>query len=1108
MRAKLSHIFGFIVFGLLLVALSPSVAFAQDRYSTEATLGDGVEGNDPDRGTTINARVWAIEDVGDVQLVGGSFLDVRDRSSFATIPRPYLAAFDENTGEYVPELRTQPNGTVYDIKAHGDQVILAGEFTSVNSVPGTEGIAIIDPETGEVDTSFSFDLSNGGQIRSVAVRGNHLYLGGAFAWIQVGGVSAPLDGLARVNLVTKQLDLGFQPSVEGAGRVWGIDTASNGRIFVGGYFDSINGVDGTETFAALNPNGSVVAGWNHGFPFAEYRFTPSWSHNGGAVNDLVVLGDKVFTAGAKHFWTAHSISDGAELAAKEISNDGQSVEVVNGQIVVGCHCTSTISDEFPGVTDRYSRVIDPIALTEVESPTVNTEGGAGGWASSGDSNGCLWTGGQLSSTVVGGVQQPGWNLLRFCANGFTPPSSSRLVPTFDDQVAPVAPSGLTVTQRGSTVDLTWTSNESQVGYLILRNGVVVGRTSGEAYSDRFLSPGIHYWQVAAFDLAGNVSTSSAHSTAVNIAAPVNIAQNATATQISDSLASTGADRAIDGNTSPLFNDGSVARTLGGEAWFNLDLGAVYDIDNVQLYPSEFFGEINNRIRLYHSDEAPIDALNRVEAAEAGLSVWTGPRIEEDPRVENAELAVSARYIRLLRVGRISLAEIEVYTTPVRPTPAPRAVDSVDPTAPVWKSVRDLSDGTLLRWGGDSDNRGVVYYEIYRNDELVGRTVDSELLVAGDALASEFTVVAFDAEGNDSGGIPEPIVVDLQACSAVRDGISVDVSWDASGDSISAFVIRRSVDGSVAHWRGVADAADDSFTDSDRDGELGYVVQVRATNGEIEAEVECETTTENVVEPVPVEVSACSYSRDGQNVDVSWVSDGEVNRFVVLRTVDGGPNYWRGVADGNASTFTDSDRDGVLVYSVEAKNAAGAVLSSVECDEGNDGGDPIDPNLPVIVHACAAVRDGVTVNVSWDADGAPDRFVIRRSVEGGTNHWRGVAGSTDDSFVDSDRNVGLVYSVEARDVAGNVLSFVECGDDVAGDAVPEGLTTTFIDRSRFVVHWTSPGTVEIEVDGQVVASDNDGFRTVSGLDAGTEYTVRVRFVGSNTWSAPITVATNP
>ncbi len=907
----ISAVFGF-VFGAQTIV-------AAQTYSEEATLTDGVDGVDVNRSTTINARVWAIQNVGDNMLVGGAFLNVRDRSSFATIPRPYLAAFDPSSGEYVPDFLAQPNGTVYDIVDIDGQALLIGEFSSVNSVPNTHGLALVDPATGLVDTSLEIDLNNSGVIRTAAKSGNSLYVGGSFTSINVGGVQAPLTGLARIDLTTMKLDASFAPSVEGSG-VWGIDVDSNGRVFAGGYFSSINATPDTETFAALNGDGSLVAGWNHGFPGP--RCAATWSINCGAVNDLAVYGDKVFTAGAKHFWTAHATSDGESLAAKEISNDGQTVEVIDGMIVVGCHCSHSNSDEFPGVIDRYLRVIDPNALTEVESPTVNSKGGAGGWASAEDPRGCLWGGGQFSSSYVGGVQQPAWNLLRFCPVGVGSAQSVRTPATSTDKTPPNAPTNLTVAAYGSSVELAWNSNESQVGFVIMRDGVVVARTSGTSYQDLFVEPGIHNWQVAAYDMAGNVSLTSNASSAIEIAAPVNVALNATATSSSVADENSSASNAIDGNTDPLFANGSVARTDSGESWFNLDLGQPYNIDYIEIHPSENFGELNNRVRVYRSSE-PILATNRVEAGLEGLRVWTGPRLLDEPRIERADLAAEAQYVRLLRTGRMSLSEIRVYATPASPTPATPPSDTEAPTGPQWKSVQPQENSTILRWGGATDNRGVVRYEVYERatGELVGRTIDSTFLLEGsDRKASEFTIVAYDAGGLDSGNIPT---------------IEEEISF-----------------------------------------------------------------------------LACSAVRDGQTVEISWETNTDPDKFVIRRSINGGTNYWRSAPTGTDRIFTDTDRTGTIQYFIEARNG-NTVVATLECD----------------------------------------------------------------------------VTTEETEV------------------LPEGLRSTFTDRSRIVLNWQSVGDVDIEVNGQIVAQHDRRWYTLRDLDPATAYTIRIRFAGSDSWSEPIVVNTN-
>ncbi len=746
-----------------LLAVAPVSAAPGDIYSSTATLTDGVDGLDLSRTTTVEAQVWAIESVGELMLVGGAFTHVRDRSSFDRIAHPYLAAFDPTTGEYVPWFRTQPDGPVYEILDAGNgRAVLLGEFTSVNGVAGTNGVAVIDIATGLVDTTFDVTLNppNSAAVRDGVISGGFLYLAGSFGSARVGDVALATSGLARINMATGELDTGFNPRLTGGG-AWAVDVdPETGRVFAGGYFSRVNNAVGTETLVALDTDGSVVAGWNHGFPHRLCNLGTFISC--GAVTGLAVTEGRVFVAGAKHFWAALSVSTGELLADREISNDGQSVDVVDGMVVVGCHCsTGDGSDEFPDIEDRYIRVIDPVSLTEVESPTVNSEGGAGGWTAESAPDGCLWAGGNFSSTVVGS-QVPAWNMLRFCPNAGRGTNPQLPVPTSADTTAPPklgAPS--VVSQKASSITLEWsasTEESGQVVYNVYRNGRLIARTSGSTFVDPLLDPNaVYYWQVSAEDLAGNLGPISERSRPVEIGPRYNAALTGTATQFNDFSSATTADKAIDGNTDGALVNGSVARTAGpvgdGRSWWNLDLGASVEIDFVEVHPRTdpgWFGETNNRLRIFYS-ESPIAGDNMAAVSNTGLQVWVGDRLGTEPVIERAELATSARFLRMFNnSSQLGLAEVRVFTVDPVAEPAAPAPDVSAPTEPVWSLVQRRGANSVLSWGGSVDDVGVAYYEVFRDGALVTRSTNRivSVGVAGQA-ASAFHIVAYDAAGNHS-----------------------------------------------------------------------------------------------------------------------------------------------------------------------------------------------------------------------------------------------------------------------------------------------------------------------------------------------------------------------
>ncbi|WP_204843884.1 discoidin domain-containing protein [Saccharothrix algeriensis] len=82
-----------------------------------------------------------------------------------------------------------------------------------------------------------------------------------------------------------------------------------------------------------------------------------------------------------------------------------------------------------------------------------------------------------------------------------------------DAVPPSAPAGLRVTgTTSSSASLAWTASTDNVGvagYDVLRDGVVVGETTGTTYTDGGLAPSTGYgYAVRARDAAGNTSGSS------------------------------------------------------------------------------------------------------------------------------------------------------------------------------------------------------------------------------------------------------------------------------------------------------------------------------------------------------------------------------------------------------------------------------------------------------------------------------------------------------------------------------------------------------------------------------------------------------------------------
>lgn len=81
-----------------------------------------------------------------------------------------------------------------------------------------------------------------------------------------------------------------------------------------------------------------------------------------------------------------------------------------------------------------------------------------------------------------------------------------------DTTPPSIPQGLAAQVSGSTVGLSWTpstDNVEVVGYIVYRDGVVVGSPSGPYFTDSGVPLGTHSYRVQSVDAAGNASDSSA-----------------------------------------------------------------------------------------------------------------------------------------------------------------------------------------------------------------------------------------------------------------------------------------------------------------------------------------------------------------------------------------------------------------------------------------------------------------------------------------------------------------------------------------------------------------------------------------------------------------------
>jgi hypothetical protein len=200
---------------------------------------------------------------------------------------------------------------------------------------------------------------------------------------------------------------------------------------------------------------------------------------------------------------------------------------------------------------------------------------------------------------------------------------------------------------------------------------------------------------------------------------VNLALNKSATQ-STTYASAPASRAVDGNTNGNFFGNSVSHTdNNAQAWWQVDLGGVYPINNINLWnrtdccPERF----SNFYVLVSND--PFTSTNlSATLNQPGVSSYYVPESAVSPTM--VAVLRTGRYVRVQLVGSnyLSIAEVEVLGPPEMPQPPPP-----QPSINVlWVKPAELSWGdphTLTVAGFAQNGSGTV--QLVWRDETNGTT---------------------------------------------------------------------------------------------------------------------------------------------------------------------------------------------------------------------------------------------------------------------------------------------------------------------------------------------------------------------------------------------------
>ncbi|HKQ39002.1 MAG TPA: Ig-like domain-containing protein, partial [Verrucomicrobiae bacterium] len=213
-------------------------------------------------------------------LIGGDF------STFDDVSRRFLARLKADgtlDSSFLPNATDGPDGVVNCIVVTSDAIFIGGEFTHF----GTQirnGIARLET-SGSLVQGFAPNVLFGA-VRCLAVDANgKVVIGGSFT--QVNG--ATRRHLARLNS-DGSLDTGFLNGQDGPNQpVNSIVIEANGKILVGGDFQSFNFIANHSGLVRLELDGAIDSSWT--------PVTVSYTQGPMTVRKVALTGEKVLLCG-------------------------------------------------------------------------------------------------------------------------------------------------------------------------------------------------------------------------------------------------------------------------------------------------------------------------------------------------------------------------------------------------------------------------------------------------------------------------------------------------------------------------------------------------------------------------------------------------------------------------------------------------------------------------------------------------------------------------------------------------------------------------------------------------------------------------------------------
>lgn len=330
--------------------------------SVDATTGE-VSDFDPDINSGVNAIV--IDSTNDILYVSGQF-DTADGGT----TRNRVAAFDTTNGDLTDfDPNISSSAQTLALSPDGSTLYVGGFFGTVNGGTTRNNLAAFDTSTG-IATSFDPNPNSSVNVILLDAANSTLYVGGDLTDVNSGTAR---NGLAALNTSTG-IATSFDPNLyytdwDSAGGAMGLLLdSSTDTLYVGGYFDQVNGSVTRNSLAAFDTSTGIATSFDpnlqhNSFGYASgLAFSPSGS--------TLYAGGQFQTVGgqARPNLAAFQSPNPTEVINNVVTNQPIELETPYGTTIT---CTDSVTEASLAAQDSSYEY--PIGLVDFCFDTQETD---------------------------------------------------------------------------------------------------------------------------------------------------------------------------------------------------------------------------------------------------------------------------------------------------------------------------------------------------------------------------------------------------------------------------------------------------------------------------------------------------------------------------------------------------------------------------------------------------------------------------------------------------------------------------------------------------------------------------------------------------------------